>query len=162
MLTHSKLFCICPSLFQRCQFYLILKHIYIFLLMAAFSLLAVIPCGVSRLILLGLIPHCSDPGMGPTFLVPGLEGDSWRSRGEPEEVNPVLEQEQRGLGRARQPSLWGRERGCQEVFFSHRVYPDSLPSFLSLLNLLFLFFSVFKELPKSGKSPKASKRKHSR
>lgn len=98
--------------------------------MVEFSLLAVISCDVSRLSLLGFIPHSSHPTVGSNFLVPGLEGDSASPVGEaevsePEEVNPVLEQEQRGLRRAGQPSLWGRECGCREVS------PDSLPSSIS-------------------------------
>lgn len=84
MLTHTKLVCIHPSLFQGHQFYLILKHASIFLLMVAFSLLAIILCGVSRLCLLRLIPHCRDPAMGPNFLVPGLEWDSASRVGEAE------------------------------------------------------------------------------
>lgn len=73
---HTKLVCILPSLFQRCKFYLILKHTSIFLLIVTLSFLAVNLCDVSRLSLLGLIPHSSHPTVGPNFLVPGPEGDS--------------------------------------------------------------------------------------
>lgn len=79
-------------------------------------------------VLAGIHPSQQSPNSGIQFLVPGLEGNSASPAGEvsePEEVNPVLEQEQRGLRRAGQPSLWDRECGCREVS------PDSLPSSIS-------------------------------
>lgn len=83
--------------------------------------------------------------------MPALLGE-----GEPEEVNPILEQEQRGLRCAGQPSLRGREWGCQEIF-SHRVSPDPYPHFYPSSIYNFYFFLCSRSFLRVGSLQKQAR-----